>query len=707
MISAQLPMKVTPKHLNRDAIIYVRQSTIAQVRHNKESTQRQYALKEEALRLGWDSSRIRIIDEDLGITGSGREKRHGFQELVASVSLGEVGAVFGLEISRLARSSADLMRLLELCGLFHTLVVDEDGIYDMSTLNDRLVLGLKGTMGEAELFILRSRMLGGKESAAEKGELRFPLPVGFVYDPNKKIIMDPDEQVRNAVSTIFSSFRSSGSAYGVVHYFAENKLLFPKRAYGGAWDGKLTWATLTHSRVLGVLHNPSYTGAYVYGRFHDMKTVDSDGRYLHHTVKLPREEWKVFLPDHHAAYISWDEYEFNLKALTSNLTNSEKSAPAREGAALLQSIVVCGKCGRRMTVRYTGNGGVRVVYECKGRWEHGNKAICTSIPAPIVDQAVSDKILSLMKPSEFEIALKLIRNIAETDHASDRNWKLSLERAQYESNRAERQYMLAEPENRLVVRTLEAAWNEKLQELEQLQKDYIVHCSKKPWQPSDAEHEEIIKLAENIPTIWNAPSSSYKERKRIIRILIEDVTVFAEPYKPEFSIGLRYRSGFTEAFDLIKPRKRSDVVRHTEDTVDLIRELSASMDDAQIATYMNERGLRTPFGKLFTTDGVQWIRYKYQILGFFHNARHGLSVKETAERLEISTGKVYYYIEKGVIPAAKLRPGWPWEISLDETMISELKDKLALDCRVSRIISQHILQPTSHVRAGMEGMAAQ
>ena len=669
----QLSPKVTPKHLNRDAVVYVRQSTIAQVRHNRESTQRQYALQEKALGLGWDSSRICVIDEDLGITGSGRAKRQGFQQLVASVSLGEVGAVFGLEISRLARSSADLMKLLELCGLFHTLVVDEDGIYDMSDFNDRLVLGLKGTMGEAELFILRSRMLGGKESAAARGGLRFPLPVGFVYDSSKKIVKDFDEQVRNAISAVFSEFRAAGSAYGVVRHFAQNKMLFPKRAYGGAWDGKLTWAALTHSRVLGILHNPSYTGAYVYGRFHGQKAVDSDGHFIHHTVKLPKEQWKVFIPGHHEAYITWGEYESNLKTLGANLTNGEKSAPAREGAALLQGIVLCGKCGRRMSVRYTGNGGISPVYECKGRWEHGNKSTCTCIPAPAADQAVSDKILSLMKPSEFEMALKLMRNIRETDNASDIRWKLSLERAQYEADRAERQYTLAEPENRLVVRRLESAWNQRLQELEQLKKDYAGHCSKKAWQPSDDECAEIIKLAENIPNIWGAESSSYKDKKRIIRIIMEDVTVMAESGNPVFTIGLRYRSGHTETISLSKRRKQCDEVRHSQDTVDMVTNLSHSMNDADIAAHMNASGFRTPVGKKFTEDSIQWIRFKHHIPSYFQNSRGGLTVKEAAKLLGISAGRVYYYIDKGLIPATKRHPGWPWEVSMDDAKIAELK----------------------------------
>lgn len=393
-----IPSKVRAEHLNRAALVYVRQSTMAQVRFNQESTQRQYALQERALSLGWPEEHIRVIDGDLGISGSGRSKRPGFAQLVTSVSLGEVGAVFGLEISRLARSSADLMKLLELCGLFGTLVIDEDGVYDISDFNDRLLIGLKGTMGEAELHFLHARMIGGKENAASRGELRFPLPVGYIYDADGKTIMDPDEEVQHAISTLFRAFRSSGSAYGTVRYFAENGLSFPKRAYGGAWNGKISWGTLTHSRVLSVIHNPAYTGAYVYGRYRDNKTIDADGHFEHHPVRLPnREDWKVFLPEHHLAYISWDDFEENQKLLDSNRTNSERCGPAREGAALLPGVLLCGKCGRRMTVRYTGTGGIRPLYECIGRWEHGNKATCSSVPADVLDQAVSEKILSVMK----------------------------------------------------------------------------------------------------------------------------------------------------------------------------------------------------------------------------------------------------------------------------------------------------------------------
>ena len=541
-----IPSKIRAEHLNREALVYVRQSTMAQVRFNQESTQRQYALRERALSLGWAEEHIRIIDGDLGISGSGRSKRPGFAQLVTSVSLGEVGAVFGLEISRLARSSADLMKLLELCGLFGTLVIDEDGIYDMSDFNDRLLIGLKGTMGEAELHFLHARMIGGKENAASRGELRFPLPVGYIYDPDGRTIMDPNEEIQHAVATLFKAFRTTGSAYGVVRYFAENSLSFPKRAYGGAWDGKITWGTLTHSRVLAVIHNPSYAGAYVYGRYRDNKTVDADGHFEHHPVRLPdKNDWKVFLPDHHPAYITWEEFEENQNRLGSNRTNTERCGPAREGAALLTGILICGKCGRRMT--------------------------------------------------------------------------------------------------------------------------------KKAWIPSEKEEQDILDLAQKIPEIWNAPTSTPKEKKRIIRILIDDVTVLAEKRCSDFSIGIRFRSGKCEHLSLKKNLPYGDRRKHADNTISKIRELAATMDDHEIADQLNQNGLTTPEGRVFTYAGVRWIRYKHSISGPYQRNRMGISVAEAATLLNISTGKVYYGISTGKIPARKQHPGWPWEILIDKSNLEDIR----------------------------------
>lgn len=573
-----IPSKIQAAHLDREALVYVRQSTMAQVRFNQESTQRQYALQERALSLGWPEGHIRVIDGDLGISGSGRSKRPGFAQLVTSVSLGEVGAVFGLEISRLARSSADLMKLLELCSLFNTLVIDEDGI------------------------------------------------------------------------------------------------LFPKRAYGGAWDGKLTWGTLTHSRVLSVIHNPAYTGAYVYGRYRDNKTVNADGHFEHPPVRLPdKEEWRVFIPGHHQAYISWDDFEANQKQLCSNQTNTELCGPAREGAALLPGLLICGKCGRRMTVRYTGNGGIRPLYECVGRWEHGNKATCSSVPAVPLDQAVSDKILSIMKPLELEISLKVMHSINDTDRMSDKQWLLAVERAHYEADRAERQFMLADPENRLVVRSLEANWDQKLKDLEKAKQDYAAYRSKKTWVPSEEEEKDILDLARRIPEIWNAPSSTPVEKKRIIRVLIEDITVLSEKRCPDFSIGIRFRSGRVEHLSLKNPLPCADRRRHTDDTITIIRDLASSMDDYEIADCLNQDGLTTPEGKNFTYAGVRWIRYKHAISGPYQRNRQGISVAEAASLLGISTGKIYYGISAGKIPAKKQHPGWPWEVLIDDTNLESIK----------------------------------
>lgn len=679
-----LPLKVRAEHLNRMAIVYIRQSTLAQVRFNRESTERQYALQEKALSLGWTQEQIQVIDEDLGISGSGRSQRQGFQQLVAKVSLGEVGGIFGLEISRLARSSADLLRLLELCALFGTIVVDEDGIYDLSDFNDRLILGFKGTMSEAELHFLRARMLGGKKNKAKKGELRFPLPVGYIYDADGQIVIDLDEEVQAAVNTVFSAFKASGSAYGVVRYFAQNNLRFPKRAYGGVWAGKLVWGRLTHSRVLGILYNPSYAGAYVYGRYRDQKQVDPQGLFVHHTVRLPKEQWEVFIPDHHEGYITWETYEENHKQLHNNRTNIEKSGPAREGNALLQGLVLCGKCGGRMTVRYMGNGGIAPVYECKGRWEYDTKATCTMVPAPVIDKAVTSRLMQVMQPAELELAIQVMDKLLKEVDDADKGWKLSLERAKYEAERAERQYQLVEPENRLVVRSLELRWNEKLEELSRIEDEYEKYRVRQSWRPTKQDKSRILSLAEELPRIWNAQTTTAKEKKQILRVLIEDVTVFAQARLSDIRVGLRWRNHYCEEIYTSKPLPKGIARKHTLETVELVRELSSSMTDTQIATYLNESGIFTPEGRLFTVDSIKWIRYVHNIQGLC-SKRKGLSVKDVVNRLNVSPGMVYYWIERGILVARKHAPGWPWDIQMDEHKEAELKELVSKSPHLAKL----------------------
>lgn len=666
------PMKIQSDHLNRIAIVYIRQSTLTQVRFNRESTERQYALQEKALELGWTKEQIQVIDEDLGISGSGRSQRHGFQQLVAQVSFGEVGAIFGLEISRLARSSADLQRLLELCSLFNTIVVDEDGIYNLSDFNDRLILGFKGTMSEAELHFLRARLIGGKKNKAKKGELRFPLPVGYTYDLDGLTILDPDDEVQNSLRNIFLAFRTTGSAYGVVRFFSQNHLKFPKRSYGGIWAGKLIWGTLTHSRVLSILNNPSYAGAYVYGRYHDQKGVDPQGLYIHHTVLLPRNQWEVLIPDHHPGYITWELYEENLKKLQNNRTNLNRSGPAREGIALLQGLLLCGKCGRRMTVRYTGNGRITPVYECHGRWESGNRATCTIVPAPALDKAISNRFMQVIQPAELELSIQIMEKLLNEDDNFDKGWKLSLERARYEMERAERQYQQVEPENRLVARNLENQWNVKLLALEQLQKEYALYKSHQSWRPTELDKVQILDLAKELPRIWHAETTTAKDRKRILRILIEDITVFAEARQPKIRLGLRWRNQSCEELYAFKALPNPIARKHTPETIELIRKLACTNIDKEIAAILNESDMRTPEGKLFTLASIRWLRYKYRIKSPTAQ-QQGLSVKEVARKFKVSTNVVYYWISCGQLDAKKFAPGWPWGIQIDDYKVEELQ----------------------------------
>ncbi len=673
--------KVCPQHLNRTAFVYIRQSTMTQVRFHQESTERQYALKKKALDLGWPTEQIQVIDEDLGLSGTNKSNRQGFQKLIAEVTLGRVGAVFGLEISRLARSSADLLRLLELCALFDTIVVDEDGIYDLSDFNDRLILGFKGTMSEAELHFLRSRLIGGKKNKAHKGLLRFPLPIGYCHDQESNTVFDPDEEVQTAVRRVFSVFESSGSAYGVVKYFAQNNLQFPKRAYGGTWNGKLIWGALTHGRVIGMLKNPAYTGAYVFGRYKVQKSLDENGQFKQRTTRLPQDQWEVLIYDHHPGYINWKQYEKNLKQLETNRTNAIVSGPAREGCALLQGLVLCGRCGRRMTVRYTGNGGIIPQYECRKRFEAGQNVSCSHLRSDPVDQAVMSRMMEMIKPANLELALLSLDKVLHQEDEIEMSWKLALERAQYEADRAQRQYDLAEPENRLVVRNLEAKWNEKLKAFEEVKKEHENHLNRL-WQPSVKERNDILMLANDLPRIWNAPSTSFQDKKRVLRLLIEDVTITCQARDENVSLGIRWRHRGHEVIQTTKPLPRSITRKHPPDLIKKVTDLAVNMTDLEIAEHLNQSDCRTQENKQFTKASINWIRCRYRIPG--PKGGDGYTVKETAAHFGVSEHVIYYWIERNMVTATKKAPGWPWKIKLDPDTEQRLFEKVNQSPRIAK-----------------------
>ena len=667
--------KVRPNHRNRAAIIYVRQSTLGQVRLNRESTERQYALRERAEQMGWPTQAISVIDEDLGTSARQSLGRTGFQHLVADVSLGQVGAIFGLEVSRLARSNADWHRLLELCALFDTLIVDADGVYDLADFNDRLVLGLKGTMSEAELHVLRGRLLGGKLNKARKGELHTPLPVGFVVDPTGRIVLDPDEQVQTAIRTLFAAFQRTGTAFGVVQHFARETLTFPKRAYGGAWAGRLLWGSLTHGRVLGVLKNPCYAGTYVFGRYRYRKKLGDDGRLRTAMHAVAPEDWQVRLDGHHPGYLSLGEFDANQVRLRHNRTNAVVSGAAREGAALLQGLLLCGHCGRRLSVRYTSNGAIKVRYECgHGRRDGAPGPHCRSVDGGILDGAVTAHVLGALQPAELELALQAADEFQQAARSTEQAWKLRLERAQYEADLAERQYLLTEPENRLVARTMEGRWNERLADLARLRDEYQAHVRRRADAGLPVTHEHVLALARDLPRLWNAPTTSAKARKRILRVLLADVTILSAPRGREVQLGIRWRSGRSESITVQRPLSAPDRHRCPPETLAHVADLSRTQSNGQIVASCNAGGLLSPSGKAFTRGSVSWMRYRHRIPGPHEDGAS--SVAGVASRLGCSIHVIYYWIGHGILPATKQAPGWRWRIALDPELEARLRERI-------------------------------
>jgi DNA invertase Pin-like site-specific DNA recombinase len=683
---------IQDEHRQKVACVYLRQSTLSQVRHNQESTERQYALREQAISLGWPAEQIVILDGDLGLSGTQMANRPDFKKLMAEVSLQKVGAVFSLEASRLSRSCLDWHRLVDLCGWTGTLLIDEDGCYNPSDFNDRLLLGLKGTMSQAELHFMHARLLGGKLNKAKKGELRFPLPVGLVNTEPDGTVMDPDQEVQGAVRMVFDSFRQTGSAYGVVHQFVDRQVRFPKRSYGGVWNGQLRWGRLSHSRVLAILRNPAYAGAYVFGRYRGCKSFSPEGQVRYKVAKMPLSDWKVLLKDKHPGYIGWEEFLANQQLLAENRTNESMDAPGavREGGALLQGLIICGKCGRRMSPRYYGTNGMRPAYECTWQRVQLGGLGCGSVVAGALDAAVAERVLNILTPAQLEIALAALLEVEHRDQAVEHQWQLKTQRADYEAQLAQRRFDEVDPANRLVADNLEKRWEQALQQLAQVRREHEEYRHKLTSPLTAGQQRQVRQLAEDLPRLWNATTTTAKEKKRVLRLLIKDITMEKRPRAHEAILHLRWQGGATENITVDLPRSAPDRWRYPEAIVDEVRAgVRDHQTNEQIAErFRNEGRHGTKSGGPFTAAMISWIRYKHHLTAASDRNPGELTVNELSAKLGVRPGVVYYWLEYGVVASRRRRPTGPIWIALSDEKERELVTWVANSKRICKLQPQ-------------------
>jgi DNA invertase Pin-like site-specific DNA recombinase len=648
-MSQRANQKVTPDHLKRQAYCYVRQSTLKQVFENTESTKRQYALRERAIALGWPVVQIVTVDSDLGETATSVADRQGFQKLMTEVSLGRVGLVMGLEVSRFARNNADWARLLEICAITDTLILDEEGIYDPTDFNDRLLLNMKGTFSEVELHVLRSRLRGGILSKARRGELKTRLPTGFVYDHNDKVIIDPDKQIQQSIRLFFDIFQRTGAAFATVKAFATDDMKFPCRMHLGPDKGKVKWQRLTSGRALVILNNPRYAGAYYYGRQRSRKNVDGSTTYF----QVPRDQWLVLIKDAHPGFITWQQYEENLRRMRQNAIAynlMDRKTPPREGPCLLQGLAVCGKCGQRMTIRYKYQRNRRIdpVYLCQRnrieRWESS----CQYIPGAGIDEAIGNLLIESVTPLTLEVALEVQQELENRFKEADKLRKQQVERAEYEANLARRRFMQVDPDNRLVADTLEAEWNEKLRHLQDANDYYEKHRQRESERLKKAQQEEVLQLAKDFPRLWKNPRTPVREKKRMIRFLIEDVTMIRGE---DITLHVRFKGGATKTLKLPLPLKGWEYNVTDPKIVDIVDDLLGDHTYSEIATILDNRGYKSGQGHRIDRRTVVGITHKYKLKTRYARLRATgkLTANEVASLLGVTVGTARRWGKKGII----------------------------------------------------------
>jgi DNA invertase Pin-like site-specific DNA recombinase len=641
--------KVTAAHLSRRALLYVRQSSLKQVIHNTESAIRQYDLRGKAVALGWDASQVTVIDIDQGQSGSSAADREGFQQLVAEVSLGRAGIVLGLECSRLARNNADWHQLLEICAMTGTLICDEDGLYDPGNFNDRLLLGMKGQMSEAELHFIRARLRGGILSKARRGELIMPLPIGLIYDAAGHVILDPDTAIQGALRHLLTTFEAAGSATAVVKAFRAAGLTFPWRHRKGPRKGETDWQPLRHSTVLHVLHNPRYAGAFTYGRHREQPRP---GR-KRASITVPRQEWISFIPGAHPGYITLDQWEANIARLAANAAahgRDRAAGPPREGPALLQGIIICGRCGGRMTIRYHARGGKDLpTYLCQRDGIDNARPICAAIPGHTLDEHVGQLLIATLTPLAVEAALQVSAELRQRAAEADALRAAHVERARYHADLARRRYLTVDPANRLVAGTLEADWNTALRALNDTQAAYDQAREQHHAQLTDAQKTRIAQLVTDLPGIWNDPATPARERKRIARLLLTDVTVTRT--SDTITAHVRLAGGQARTLTLPVPEPAWKIRQAKPATITEIDRLLDHHTTAETAAILQSRGLANGEGRPYSLTMVQRVIRTYHLRSRRQRLLDAglIPLSQIAELLGVSPGTVKIWYHAGIV----------------------------------------------------------
>ncbi len=693
--------KITPEHLARKALVYIRQSTADQVRHHRESQRRQYDLATQARGLGWQQ--VEIIDEDLGRSGRTTVGRTGFARLVAAVCLREVGAVFSLEASRLARNNRDWYQLIDLCTLVGTLIIDFDGVYDPRALNDRLLLGLKGTMSEFELGLLRARAHEALRQMAQRGALITSLPIGYVRSADGRCEKDPDRRVQHALELVFEKFTQYGSVRQVLLWLREEGIAFPMVVYGP--EGRIVqWRPPVYSTILKTLTNPTYAGAYVFGRTETRMRMVGDRAVATAGHRREREKWDVLIQDHHAGYIPWAEYEHNQRQIreNANMQGRMSRGAARKGPSLLAGLLRCARCGRRLRVAYVGEAGAVTRYACRGAALHHVADRCISFGGMAVDRAVERAVLNVVEPAAVEAALAALAELEGQQDARRTTLRLALQQAQYEADRARRQYDAVEPENRLVAGELEQRWDHALKEVERL----AAQLREVPASVEEITAEDratLLALADDLETVWHDPATDMALKKRLVRTVIEEIIVDVDDGHTTVNAVIHWVGDCHTRLEVPKPRTGQHRFRTDRDVIDVVRELAQIVSDHEIASILNRLRLQTGKGNAWTETRVRSMRQTHEIPGYSARGRpprSWLTLEEAAAELAISPNSVRRLILDGVLAAQQVIPYAPWMIERSALASPEVRRAATtLKARQYRPLHVHPDQETLDLQA--------